>query len=113
MKPTPSPLVRVLWIFLLSLAPIFSAQAILTVGDLRCENRHAPLGIDATQPRLSCRLNAGGRNVKQTAYQILVACTEARLKSDRGDVWDSGKVESDQSIQLPYAGRPLASYGEC
>src|ERR1051325_7149412 len=114
MKPTPSPrLARLLWIVLFSLAPLCSARAILTVGDLRCENRPSPRGVDAAEPRLSWRLNAGARNVKQTAYQILVASTEARLKADHGDLWDSGKVDSDQSIQLPYAGAPLASYAEC
>jgi hypothetical protein len=42
-----------------------------------------------------------------------VASLEALLKKDRGDLWDSGKVASDQSIQVEYAGRPLASRQQC
>ena len=49
----------------------------------------------------------------QTAYQVLVASSEELLKKDKGDLWDSGKVESDQSIQVEYAGKPLESRMQC
>ena len=38
---------------------------------------------------------------------MLVASSRADLDADRGDAWDSGKVESDQTAQVEYAGRPL------
>jgi alpha-L-rhamnosidase len=53
------------------------------------------------------------RGVKQTAYQILVASSEKLLKEGKGDLWDSGKVESDQSLQIVYAGKPLTSRMQC
>jgi len=80
--------------------------------NLRCEDRENPLGIDVEKPRLSwimCesdeRITARGR--KQTAYQVLVASSEELLKQDKGDLWDSGKVASEQSIAVRYSGFPL------
>jgi alpha-L-rhamnosidase len=71
-----------------------STSPAVTVNDLRCEYRHDPLGIDAAKPRLSWILDSG----RQTAYQVVV-----------GGLWDSGKVLSDQSINVEYAGKPLES----
>ncbi len=88
----------------------------LGARDLRCEFLKNPLGIDTPQPRLSWILDPGKaslRNQAQSAYQILVASRREMLDEDRGDIWDSRKVESDQSIHVPYAGRPLLSSQEC
>lgn len=79
------------------------------VTGLQCEYAANPLGIDAAQPRLGWVLEGGRRGEMQTAYQVLVAGSEARLKANRGDLWDSGKVASDRSVQVPYAGKPLRS----
>ena len=49
------------------------------------------------------------RGLKQTAYQIRVASTPENMAQNRGDLWDSGKVKSDQQTQVSYAGKPLAS----
>ena len=85
----------------------------LIVKDLRCEYKKDPLGIDVSKPRLSWVLESDQRNQKQTAYQILIAGSEEKLKQDHGDVWDSGKVESDQMAQLPYAGPDLKARQQC
>ena len=79
------------------------------VEQLRCEYLDNPLGIDQPQPRLSWVLESNERGVKQTAYQILVAGSEAALKKGTGDLWDSGKVASDETIQIRYGGPALAS----
>jgi alpha-L-rhamnosidase len=84
-----------------------------TVGELRCEDLKDPQGIDAVQPRLSWKLYSNGRNQAQTAYEILVASSPVELAANQGDLWESGKVLSDQSIQLGYAGKPLASRAPC
>jgi alpha-L-rhamnosidase len=81
----------------------------VAVGRLRCEWAVNPLGIDARQPRLSWVLESTRRGTMQSAYQVLVASSEALLRADRGDLWDSGRVESDQSIQIAYGGPALAS----
>ncbi|MEI7900691.1 MAG: glycoside hydrolase family 78 protein [bacterium] len=88
------------------------------VRHLRCEYLTNPLGIDAEKPRLNwvieeSRPDSEARGIKQTAYQILVASSEAYLKKDKGDLWDSGKVASDQQNQIAYAGKPLSSKMRC
>ena len=86
----------------------------LEVVALRCEHLNNPLGIDSPQPRLSWQLDAGAAHgVKQTAYQVLVASTPELLAQERGDLWDSGKVTSDKSVFVAYAGQPLASQQRC
>ncbi len=110
-----------------------SAAEISPVG-LRCEYRANPLGIDSEKPRLSwtisdlrmaeAQLGSGQsatgnlqsampRGLKQVAYQILVASGEELLKRDKGDLWDSGKVTSEKSNQIEYAGKPLISQMRC
>ena len=77
--------------------------------DLRCEYLSDPIGIDVREPRFSWVLHHTARAQTQTAYQILVSSRADGLKRDAGDVWDTGKVVSSDSIQVVYAGKPLAS----
>lgn len=81
--------------------------------NLRCEYLSDPIGIDALKPRLSWIITSDQRSEKQTAYQILVASSLKTLSQDKGDLWDSGKVVSDQNSQIIYAGSPLASRQGC
>jgi alpha-L-rhamnosidase len=92
--------------------------------NLRCEYRDNPLGIDAAKPRLSWVIGDPiseisdlksqiPRGQKQSAYQVLVASPPELLAKDQGDLWDSKKVASDQSIQVEYAGKPLESRQVC
>jgi len=97
---------------LLAVQPCFSQpqpQSDVAVGHLRCEYRKDPLGIDRSNPLLSWWLESDRRSVKQTAYQILAASTPSLLASGQGDLWDSGRVASENTLQIPYAGKPLAT----
>jgi hypothetical protein len=85
----------------------------ITPQNLRCEYRVEPRGVDAGLPRLSWTLESAQRAERQSAYQILVASTLARLEANDADLWDSGKVASRESINIPYAGKPLVSYQRC
>lgn len=85
----------------------------VTVVNLRTELLNNPVGIDQREPRLSWELASSLFNVKQTHYQILVASTDDRLKKDEGDLWNSGKIASDQSVMINYAGKPLNSRQHC
>ena len=77
---------------------------------LRTEYLVDPLAIDTRIPRLSWIIDAGTtRGVSQSAYQIEVASTAANLAADRGDLWDSGKITSNQQNQIEYRGNPLTS----
>jgi len=77
----------------------------MSVEDPRCEYLIDPLGIDTTQPRFSWKLTDAKhtRGQKQTAWQVVVSGDEARI------LWDSGKVESEESVNNTYAGEPLRS----
>lgn len=79
--------------------------------NLRCEYMAAPLGIDTMAPRLSWEVNDSRRGAKQAAYQVLVAENSADLRRDCGTAWDTGKVDSDQSIHVEYGGARLRSRG--
>jgi alpha-L-rhamnosidase len=81
--------------------------------NLRCEYLVNPISIDAKEPRLSWIFETKERNQKQTAYQILVAGSLEKLKKDDGDLWNSGKIETDQSNNIPYKGKTLNSRMEC
>lgn len=81
--------------------------------DLTCEYLRDPIGLDDAAPRLSWRLDDARRGAKQTAYRVLVASGAEALAKDQGDLWDSGKVSSDQSVLVPYAGKALASRQRC
>ncbi len=77
--------------------------------NLRCEYLSNPLGMHETAPRLSWMIQSPTRGQLQTAYQILVASSPEKLAKDQGDLWDSGKVASDESGHVVYAGQPLVS----
>jgi alpha-L-rhamnosidase len=80
---------------------------------LRCEYFTSPLGIDAREPRLAWQLTDARQGARQSAFHILVATSIDALKSDRGDLWDSGKVDSDQSVHVVYRGSSLKSRQRC
>ena len=76
---------------------------------LQCEGMQEPLGIDISHPRLSWQLQDSRRGARQAAYEIRVASSPENLAQDRADVWDSGRVDSDQSVNVPYTGPAVAS----
>ena len=86
-----------------------AAETALVVSNLRCEYRIDPIGLDLPHPRLSWLLHSGERGQKQTAYQVLVASSAEALAGGKSDLWDSGKVLSDQTSQIAYEGKPLNS----
>ena len=94
-------------------ASVTTGDDSLTVTSLRCEYLQDPLGIDELNPRLSWRLESNTRGQKQTAYRILVASSVDKITTDKGDIWDSGKVESSESLHIVFAGEPLASRQRC
>ncbi|HSI72128.1 MAG TPA: family 78 glycoside hydrolase catalytic domain, partial [Fimbriimonas sp.] len=73
---------------------------------LRCEAMERPLGLDTSHPRLTWQFNTPRRGARQAAYQIVVS---SKSEVEVGDLWTTGRVESDQSVHIKYEGRPLAS----
>lgn len=81
--------------------------------NLQCEYRFNPLGIDEVQPRLIWQVQSDERNQAQTAYQILVASSKELLQNNHGDFWDSGRISSDETVNIAYSGKPLTSGARC
>jgi alpha-L-rhamnosidase len=107
-------------VFATFFAPSFSllswasaAEMSLTPVQLRCEYLVDPLGMGETQPRLSWMLTSDRRSDAQRAYRVIVASSPEMLAKDQGDLWDSGRVESDESAHVVYAGKPLTSRMAC
>ena len=73
------------------------------VDHLRTENLNNPIGIDVLQPQFGWQLVSGQPSVLQSAYEIKVAPDAAGLTNGKIS-WTSGKVNSDQSVHVPYKG---------
>lgn len=85
----------------------------LTPIHLRCEYLENPLGIDTRRPRLSWVLESPENGQRQTAYRLTAATSEAALLADTPDLWDSGEVQSAESVHISYAGAALRSRQRC
>jgi alpha-L-rhamnosidase len=106
-------LINTIIVALLLIALVASVQAGLTPTHLTCEYLTNPPVVDVANPRLAWINIAepGERGQKQTAWQIRAAGSEDRLSQP--DLWDSGKILSDQSIRVEYKGKSLPSRQEC
>jgi len=93
--------------------PGMNAAGSIGVRDLTCEYFTNPMGIGTTVPRLSWVLASAVQDQEQTAYQVLVASSMKSLTEKKADFWNSGKVESDQSILVEYTGKALGSRDIC
>ncbi len=108
-----APLLLVVGLSLISAA---HAAPSLRPVELRCEFRENPRGLGEVSPRLSWKLAASdpaARSLRQTAWQVRVASTAAALAAGRGDRWDSGKIASDATNAIGYAGAALQSRDVC
>lgn len=75
----------------------------------KCEMLHNPIGLDVTAPRFSWQARASQKGMKQISYQLIVSSSKALLEKGKGDLWNSGKVLSGQSVHIVYSGKPLQS----
>ncbi|MEI9921520.1 MAG: glycoside hydrolase family 78 protein [Bacteroidota bacterium] len=90
-------------LFIITLLVVFNANAQVKLQNVLVENRSNPVGLDTKQPRFSWQLVSDKKNVMQSAYELKV------LDEGKKQVWTSGKVTSDQSVFVPYAGPALTS----
>jgi alpha-L-rhamnosidase len=74
---------------------------------LRTNALDNPLGIDTPRPTFSWQSNATTPNWIQSSYEILVATDAQHLSAGKTDTWDSGRVHSSESVDIPYAGASL------
>jgi alpha-L-rhamnosidase len=93
---------------------LFSMSPLITYGKSKvvkmvCEYHTNPIGIDAANPRLSWQIFSDEDNIKQTAFEIRVANSLQNLSKKEGLLWNSGKTESEQSVNVSYNGSILKS----
>ena len=105
-KTNGKDITKVIGILLLCFVGILPLSAKVDVKSLRVENLTNPLGVDTDQPRFSWVTTSDEKDVRQTAYQIIVS-------GDKGELWNSGKVNSDEQLWIPYAGGKLKSGMQC
>ncbi len=82
-------------------------QANLLLGNLTCEYLQNPMGIETQTPRFSWEITSKVNGEFQTAYRIIVSDSEISIKNEKGNIWDSGKIESANSNNINYKGLEL------
>ena len=88
--------------FLIAIGASLPIMAKVGLSSLKVENLVSPLGIDTDKPRFSWKITSDKKEVVQTAYQIVV-------NDANGEVWNSGKISSNQQLWVPYGGQQLTS----
>ena len=97
---------RFRWLLVLVAILTISCTRSVEVFEIKCNQKINPTGVGKT-PQFSWILTSEKKNQLQTAYQIIVSGDEASFRNDKENLWNSGKVESNQSLSVPYAGKPL------
>ena len=85
------------------------ATAVLNPVQLECDRWQNPVGIDSVHPKLSWKLESADGSTRQSAYRILCATEPLMLEIGKADLWDSGKVNSEQQLDILYNGEPLTA----
>lgn len=80
---------------------------------MQIDGRIDPLNVETEQPVLSWIIASDKHDVMQTGYHVLVASSPELLDGNKGDLWDSGKVKSDNSVRVKYEGKPLVDNTKC
>jgi alpha-L-rhamnosidase len=78
----------------------------LNISNLTCEYRVNPIGLDTTQPRFTWQLDSDIKHTIQSAYHIQVSMIENSFEPSHL-VWDSGHIQSEQSVLVVYEGQEL------
>ncbi|MDF3078373.1 MAG: alpha-L-rhamnosidase [Sphingobacteriaceae bacterium] len=96
-------------LFILLGAPLLAFSQKLSVVELTTNYKIDPVGIDDTAPKLSWKISSPERNTMQTAYEVRVATNAQDLSNGKNQLWTTGKVKSDQSAHVQYAGSAVKS----
>lgn len=100
---------NIIFLLLVTMLPTMVWSRNVTIVQMRTENQINPLGIGTQTPHFSWQITSDKANVSQISYQILVASSQEKLAQNIGDLWDSGKRESNQQLWIPYQGKRLFS----
>ena len=111
-------MVRVYFLCLLALTIVsgFSkkeVKSLLVPSELTTEYQSEPVGIQSDTPEFGWQFETNKRGQRQSAYQVLVSSSLTELNKNNGDLWNSDKIDSDQSFSIQYNGKPLQSRQIC
>lgn len=81
----------------------------INIYDMTVEYSENPISVDNTSPRFGWKLETNARGEYQSAYRIIVGNSEIDVRNDTGDFWDTGKIDSSESIDIIYSGKALLS----
>lgn len=81
----------------------------IKITNMKCNYLINPLGVETPSPIFSWILISGEKAKFQSGFRIMVASTSNLLNTEKADLWDTAKVESDNSISIPYDGEVLKS----
>jgi alpha-L-rhamnosidase len=95
---------------IVSVTNIIFAASPLSPVKLSCEYIVNPLGIDSKKPRFAWQLESKERNQSQSGFELIVSDNLNDIQKGVGNVWQPGKINSSQSIQVEYAGSELKSF---
>ena len=104
---------KTILILIITVIIFSSCEKKFEIYDLSIENLTNPIGLETNEPRFSWKLKSNERGVFQEAYQIIVSSSRENLEQEIGDLWDTGKMLSDETILIKYAGKTLKSRQEC
>ena len=85
---------------------------LLSIEELKVEGKNNPIGLDVLEPKLSWQLKSSKNNTSQVAYRIIAAKSIEDLQQQKNILWDTKKIDSDQSQQISYKGNPLKDYAD-
>lgn len=97
-------------VFLGTFLFLFAFQAFsqkVKIEKLFVENRVSPIGIDNPQPKFTWVISSTSRDISQSSYEIQVSTSEKNFKANI--IWESDKIDSKQSVKVPYEGPELSS----
>ncbi|WP_253274003.1 family 78 glycoside hydrolase catalytic domain [Flammeovirga sp. OC4] len=77
---------------------------------LKCNSISQPMGLDTPYPAFSWEVEASGYNKKQSAYQLIVASSLEKLNEEKADIWNDGKIQTDQTSYIQYNGKKLKPF---
>jgi alpha-L-rhamnosidase len=114
MKKLKFFVLMVLTIFITLFLSCYSQSKVgIQISSMKVESAINPTGIDVSLPGFSWQINSQRKGAAQTAFQIIVASSLESIQNNQADLWDSGKIISDETLLVRYAGKNLVSKQQC
>ncbi len=96
-------------VILLSFSYFLKGQSSSLPVGLKTDHLENPIGIDNPNPRLAWRIEDNREGARQSAYRVIVGTDSLRVVNGEGEVWDSGKINSDRQL-VTYEGKDLTPF---